>query len=56
MLLIIIGLIIAIVGPVFLGGKVKKKSNKKSVKLLCQILGMAIAAVGLIGLLQNALG
>ena len=55
MFFIVIGLIIAIVGPVFFGGMVKKKSNKQSVRLLCQILGFVIAAWGLVGLLRAML-
>ena len=55
MFFIVIGLIIAVVGPVFFGGMVKKKSNKQSVRLLCQILGFVIAAWGLVGLLRTML-
>ena len=44
---IILSLILWFVAPIFLEGRVKKKSDKKALFLLCRILAMVLIALAI---------
>lgn len=39
---IIVGLCIWLVVPILLEGRIKRKNNKKAIKMTCKIIGIAI--------------
>ena len=43
---IIIGLCIWFVVPILLEGHIKKKNNKKAMKMTCKIIGIVVICIG----------
>lgn len=48
-----VGAVVWLVLPTFLGGFVKKKSTRKSVGLLCKIIGIVIIILAVLDFFSN---
>jgi hypothetical protein len=53
MIQIIIGVIVWLVLPPFLSGRIKKKGDRKAMSILCKIMGGAIIGWGIISVITN---
>lgn len=52
---IVVGLVIWFVIPILTDDRIKKKSNRKAVGMLCRIIGIAVIALAALGYLYRVL-